>query len=389
MAEITFGLARELTSAELGRVALLILPYQLFVGISRATTGVLLGGLPSSRFALRIRASPVLIGHVVQATVLAGLLSVTALIGFPRELQPHALLLCLTLFLLANLEFARSTAIGERALKTFAALESVGLLVATASLAVSFVVFKPSGVSSITSWVALAVMPAVVLQNLFWAAFLLRGSRKAEEQTRTHPVLDMRSLYIDWLASGLRLFAPTYILLAFWSEVEVASYRGAWTLIGLMLVAARGMISVLVPEARDRPRHELMRWGVQSVAALGVFFTVGLLVVVVLPEPMGRAFLGETWALARLPAIALSASLVIRSVEFVAASLLLGRAHYREVARLRMTVAIFELALTSVLGASIGPVGAAFGHIAGAVVAGVLLFRAFRRSLLRGQMADA
>ncbi len=139
----------------------------------------------------------------------------------------------------------------------------------------------------------------------------------------------------------------------------VGSIRGAELLFGATTVATSGLGLVALRESRarqSRGQHESALRYLVTIAGIGLAFAVGnLLVVKVLPDSVGEALLGETWAGADHYALAVGGLLMALLLAGVASIGLRGALRHDLVTRVAALAAAGSVLGASVAAATTGP----------------------------------
>ena len=203
-----------------------------------------------------------------------------------------------------------------------------------------------------------------------------------------------RGLSVGWAFEYLATSAPAQLLTWGIGGIagleELAAYRGALVLIGPSTVLLGGIRLVGLPAAaalkEDIP--DLRRLMLRIEVALVVGALITTLPLVVLPDGVGTALLGDSWAGVEyvLPFVVLDRIAAASSVASVIA-LRVGRAH-RRLLMLRLSTAVAGVALG--IGGAIwgGAVGSAAGYAVVTVVMLPLWRRSYKRVIRRGDRHD-
>lgn len=196
---------------------------------------------------------------------------------------------------------------------------------------------------------------------------------------------DHAGLGLRYAAEFLLLYGTTQVVVLFLGAVagldDVAKVRGAQILFGPIYALFAGVrvaaTPLLVRRHADDPgaTAALVRW---LGAGLGLVTLAWGLVVCNLPESVGEALLGDSWAGASTVLVVMTWSAVAGAIGFAPVVGLRALAAARHSLRARSTVAVATLVVGCV-GALLGEARGALGGVAAAETAGVAVYwRAFR-----------
>ncbi|MDF3045694.1 MAG: hypothetical protein K0R30_1922 [Ornithinibacter sp.] len=203
--------------------------------------------------------------------------------------------------------------------------------------------------------------------------------------------LGMRYLVENVTQSGgtqLRMYA----LGAIAGLAEVAALRGAQLLLGPLLAVLMGIGAVAVPEAvrwLRRSRHHLLRFclALGSVEASAVILW-GIALWVILPAGAGALVLGPVWEPASVLVLPLCLSVVIGSFTTGATTGLRALGAARRSLRAQLVESTMFV-LATIIGATVsGALGATWGGLLAALLAGVFWWTQLRRAFLAADDGD-
>jgi O-antigen/teichoic acid export membrane protein len=264
------------------------------------------------------------------------------------------------------------------------------------------VVAKPSrAVANDLVMGALVIGGALVLQGcsvpvlvLIWGASALVACGVAIWQSRVWPALARSRIFLrrhrdlsGWLTAELTVqtgstYAAMLLLGLTAGTVGLGSLRGAQTLFGPFTALLIGLLVGSVPEARRVAAMEPRRLPPVLRAVSGVLglATLALSVVLLaLPDPVGKAILGDTWPGARallVPFAAMTAGVAVASGGMV--GLRVGGA-VRDSFRLRLVVGGMSVVVAPLAGAVGGLQAGAWGLAGAAWVNALGAWWLFRR----------
>lgn len=224
----------------------------------------------------------------------------------------------------------------------------------------------------------------------FWQARIRPSFRGVPVWLREQRELGSRYLVENVTQSGgtqLRMYA----LGAIGGLAEVAALRGAQLLLGPLLAVLMGIGVVAVPEGVRWLRRSTRRL-VQFCLALGAIEAAIALIwgigLVLLPDDLGAALLGEVWAPASVLIVPLSLSVVASSFNTGATTGLRALGAARLSLRSQFVETALLLVATIVGAAVAGALGATWAGLAAVLVASVVWWSLFRHALRRGYGSD-
>ncbi|MGI8664201.1 MAG: hypothetical protein ACR2LQ_13490 [Acidimicrobiales bacterium] len=194
----------------------------------------------------------------------------------------------------------------------------------------------------------------------------------------------------EFLTAGGVSYVALFALGATSGVVPVGSIRAVQSLLGPIAVLYAGSYLVLVPEGGrwlDRPRHFrfMMIYGSAGIALAAALWTTALLLV---PDHLGEAALGSSWAGARRVLLPYGISIVIAGLGAGAVAGMRARSAARESLRARV-ISLPLVLIAPILGGVVGDeVGFSYGLIVGSLATSVVYWHQLAR-LTKQQSAAA
>lgn len=238
-------------------------------------------------------------------------------------------------------------------------------LVWIAGLVVGFPVLQVLGSATldrlVAVWAAAGVVAGLVVLLQYGVP-----ARDGLQWVRDRWDFSWRSM-VSGLTASATVLVTASLMTLFSSAVAVAAFRAA-TLLASPSTAVQLAVSTSaatdIARERDDPtavaRH--MRRAIAIAAAIGV---ANLVVLVFLPDVIGRMLLGEAWLIVEPFMLAVSLRIVLMSAQSGIRASLIGR-HRIQLAMVTDIVSMVLVGLTMVVGAVVGDVaGALWGMAAG------------------------
>lgn len=375
---VLFAVASIATAEAFGRLAVLVVGFQLAQSLGRATCGVLLGQEISEE---RMQTAQAVFRFQVLFVICVVVLTNAV---YPAGSGWNSLGWLYGLGALASifLEFFRSLFFARRAPELALRVD----VIATGLFVLALLALQLSESASarpeavVAAW-GIVMWLTVGIAKARWADVSLTERHSSIAVQRA--IVSTRPLLSDWSGSMVRAFVPTYALVFILLSPGLAGYRSAWLVLGFAQRAVRGVLETLLPQLRDS-RSAVAERAIVMRAVKLVGFAMGCFVLVIhfLPDMVGEWILGKTWKFTT-PLLGLAAiSVFLRTPEFIGATQLLANKQQSRLAKLRVSAGLTELVFVVAGAFLLGALGAMAGHVVGALLASALVWHATSNSNL-------
>ncbi|MFC5727421.1 MULTISPECIES: hypothetical protein [Nocardioides] len=304
------------------------------------------------------------LGSAALLSSAAGLVCIVAALGLRAVgsgLGVPLLVLGLALPLLLMQDVGRYLAIARHRPSYAVALDLVWM----AGLAVGFPVLQMLG-SATLGWLVAVWAASGAVAGLVVLVQYGMPARDGLRWVRDRWDFSWRSM-VSGLTASATVLVTSSLMALFSSPVAVAAFRAA-TLLASPSTAVQMAVSTSAATDIARERDDLaavtrhMRRAIAIAAAIGV---ANLIVLVFLPDVIGRMLLGEAWTIVEPFMLAVSLRIVLMSAQAGIRASLIGR-HRIQLAMVTDIVSMVLVGLTMVAGAALGDVaGALWGMAAG------------------------
>jgi O-antigen/teichoic acid export membrane protein len=367
---LTVVIARSSTPHELGEFSLVYIVFVLVLGLTRSTGGGVLAIEYADDQAALLKAAPRCTGYYVGTGLclaVPGLLLSAALGAGDGQMLA---IVCLALPLMLLQDAFRSLFFCQGRPSAAFANDLVWLLT---EIVLFGVALAPAGTPGTTTLVAC------------WAIAGVIASLVGIVQTGVVPWV---ALPLQWLRSHARVAWPlvtngfltqlpahvVYLTLPLVASVsDLGVIRAAYVFFGPLGVLNSGAAMLALPHAVTvRKRGDVPALGRRVSLALAGVSCLWAAVVVVLPDPVGRALIGASWDHTLTTRLLLGISLVAEAVLVGQVAALSALRDTRRLARIRSVSAPVTVAVSLGLAAAFGSAGAAAGFAIGYWTAAVM-----------------
>ncbi len=369
--------ARALSTSDFGAFALVMLTYNVAIGIVRALCseailvrpGEVAGGPARALAVRRRRGGASNTGLMIGSAVMLGLVAVP-LLGIAGALASGGLrqslwVLAVAIPGLLLQDALRFVAFAQRR-PADALLSDVAWLIGmVATFGLLTFVEDPSAAHVIACWSAPSLIGALVVlprldvdpypePKLLWV--------------RRNRDLSLRYL-LDYLSGQGSGQLAVYSVAVVSGVAAVASIRGSQTLFGAVAVLQTGAMAVLVPEGSRMAETSARSVLKMALVAAGAFFAVGVAATLVftwMPDRAGVAVLGETWDVAQDTLLPIGLAAAASGVVAGAAIGLRALSAAKVILRVRIFTTPVQIVLPICGAVLADEVGAAYGLVAAA-----------------------
>jgi O-antigen/teichoic acid export membrane protein len=351
--------ARALSSSGFGAVAIGFSVFLLVLGISRAWSSEPLVIRYSASLAIqRAPAISRAAGSSVAIGILAGVLLAAVAFALDGTLRAALLVLAISLPFLALQDLWRFALIMQGRQRSAAANDGLWLLI----MLLAFAIGTRSGLSpagAIASW----TVGAVVAAGLGVAQLRCRPSRGALSWWAEQRDLGARFALEFLLVTGVA-YALTIGVAAIGGLDDSAGLRGATVLMGPLNILFLGVgIQVLPLMVRDVSVAPSRLWPTATRTSVGLSAAAAVwgLALILVPDGVGQALLGDSWAVA-LPLLPVFTWMYVAAAAGTGALYgIRALADAKRGLRVRLALSPFVIA-AGVIGVAIaGPIGGAIG----------------------------
>ena len=334
--------ARASNPSDFGAFGIVFTTYLLMVGVSRSiSTDPLLVRFSSEHAPERRLAAEDASGAALALSLpMAGLCAASAVAGGTLGTTLLALATFIPgLLMQDSMRFVFFT-FGEPAKAT--ANDAIWLFFQFLTFGALFTIADPTPASLVAAWGAAATAAAIVGP---FQAKIRPSPRRALAWVRTHVDLGGRYLF-DFFAIVGSVQVTIYALAFSKGLSEAGSFRAAQLLLGPLNMLFIAALSAAVPEGvrmRDRADGDLRVMCRFLAVLLPLSALPWVLALMVMPDSIGREFLGETWAGGRRVVLPLGLATAVTGVLFAANSGLRALGNARRGLRARLLMLPFTL----------------------------------------------